>query len=357
MSPKVTLPRNVHRVVSRGREYFYFQIGRNTPHQGPRIKLPNDPTTPEFWNAVRQAQGIIGPVATDTMGALIDAYITAWPSLPRKLTKGTQEQYKRHLKHVRAAWGDLPAGSLRPSHVLALVEKIGADRPGTANNTLDALRAMCRWAMGPRELLGRDPTLGVPHFDKGEGHKPWTPEQLKIADDNFTGTLRRAYLLGRWTGQRISDVVRLGWTDVDDGGFNLPQKKTGVIPWCPIFAELEAEMTTWEKRPGPFLLQESGKNAGKPVTTNQMWKIFDKAREAHPELEGAVWHGLRANAVIRLRQHGYTGQQISDMVGMSVEMIERYSRYADRKAGGQAVLRDLKERKQDKTVKHWKTVK
>ena len=45
------------------------------------------------------------------------------------------------------------------------------------------------------------------------------------------------------------------------------------------------------------------------------------------------------------------------MVGMSVEMIERYSRYADRKAGGQAVLRDLKERKQDKTVKHWKTVK
>lgn len=123
------------------------------------------------------------------------------------------------------------------------------------------------------------------------------------------------------------------------------------------FPELEAEMRTWEKRPGPFLLQESGKNAGKPVTTNQMWKIFDKAREAHPELEGAVWHGLRANAVIRLRQHGYPGQQISDMVGMSVEMIERYSRYADRKAGGQAVLRDLQERKQDKTVKHWKTVK
>ena len=41
---------------------------------GERIKLPNDPQSPEFWQAVRQAQGIVGPVATDTIGALIDAY-------------------------------------------------------------------------------------------------------------------------------------------------------------------------------------------------------------------------------------------------------------------------------------------
>lgn len=357
MCPKVSLPRNVHHVISRGRDYFYYQAGRGTAHAGLRIKLPSDPTSPEFWNAIRQAQGIVGPLRDNTIGALIDAYETAWPSLPRKLSEGTREQYRRHLRYVRKAWGDLPAASLRPSHVLALIEKIGADRPGTANNTLDALRAMCRWAMGPRELLDRDPTQGVPHFDKGEGHKPWTPEQLKFADENFSGMVRRAYLLERWTGQRVSDVVRLGWTDVDEGGFSLPQKKTGVHPWCPIFPELEAEMQSWEKRPGPFLLQETGKNAGKPFTTNQLWKVFDKVREAHPELHGAVPHGLRANAVIRLRQHGYTAQQISDMVGMSVEMIERYCRHADRKAGGQAVLRELKERKQDETVKHWKAVK
>ena len=55
-------------------------------------------------------------------------------------------------------------------------------------------------------------------------------------------------------GSAISDVVRLGFTDIDEGGFALPQKKTGVRPWCPIFPELEAEMATWERRPGPFLL-------------------------------------------------------------------------------------------------------
>ena len=224
-----------------------------------------------------------------------------------------------------------------------------AAKPGAANNVLDALRAMCRWAMGPRELLGRDPTTGVVRFAGGEGHKPWTPAQLAFADANFKGMLRRAYALARYSGQRVSDVVRLGWTDIDDGGFARPQKKTGVRPWAPIFPELEAEMASWEKRPGPFLLQDNGR----PFTTNQVWKIFDKVRDDHEELRGAVWHGLRANAVIRLRQSGYSILQISDMVGMSGGMVERYCRHADRKAAGQAVLLEIKQkgRSENATVK------
>ena len=62
-------------------------------------------------------------------------------------------------------------------------------------------------------------------------------------------------------------------------------------------------------------------------------------------------HGLRANAVIRLRQAGYSVLQISDMIGMSPPMVERYCRYADRKAGGQAILIALSERTTDRTVK------
>ncbi|WP_083701109.1 tyrosine-type recombinase/integrase [Gemmobacter megaterium] len=351
MCAKFSLPPAVHRVKAGGRDYFYYQKGRNTPHAGPRIKLPGDPQSPEFWVAVRQAQGIVGPIPTDTVGALIDAYMIAWPSLPRKLSDGTKAQYTRYLRVVRDAWGNLPANDLRPSHVLALIEKIGAEKPGRANNVLDSLRAMCRWAIGPRELLLRDPTQGVARYGAGAGHLPWSAAQLQYADDNFQGMIRRAYFLGRFTGQRASDLVRLGPTDIDDGGFSLPQKKTGVRPWCPIFPELEAEMATWEKRPGPYLLQETGKNAGKPFTPNQLWKELDKLRSQHAELSGVVWHGLRANASIHLRQNGYSALQISDMVGMSVETVERYCRHADRKAGGQAVLRQIKERNQIKTVK------
>lgn len=71
--------------------------------------------------------------------------------------------------------------------------------------------------------------------------------------------VRRYYFLSRYTGQRVSDILGLPPNDEDEGGFVLPQKKTGVIPWCPMFPEREAETATWERRPGLHLLQEDGK--------------------------------------------------------------------------------------------------
>lgn len=353
----VPLPRHVHRVKSRGRDYFYYQEGRGTPHVGARVRLPDDPQSPEFWSAVRQAQGAFGPTPTDTFGALADAFELSWDTRQRKISEGTRKQYRRYLKPARKAWGDLPAGELRPRHVDGLIQRIGRDRPGAANNVLDALKALVVWANGPVELLSHDPTRGVERFPKGAGHRPWTPEQLECAKQNFTGMTRRFFYLHYYTGQRTSDVVRLGPNDEDEGGFALPQKKTGVRPWCPIFPELQAEMETWERRPGPYLLQEEGKNKGKPFSTNQMWKAFNRERARFPVLEGAVPHGLRANAVINLRAAGYTALQISDMIGMSVEMVEHYCVHADRKASGQKILESVKERAANGTVKPLKNAK
>ncbi|WP_155066140.1 hypothetical protein [Paracoccus limosus] len=79
-------------------------------------------------------------------------------------------------------------------------------------------------------------------------------------------------------GQRCG---ALGWDDVHGDTIRLRQKKTGVRPVCPIFPELAAEMQTWERRPGPFLLQDSRKNAGMPISTNRLWK---RKRDADPLL-------------------------------------------------------------------------
>ncbi|WP_313349957.1 integrase [Paracoccus sp. (in: a-proteobacteria)] len=343
MSHKISLPRGVHRVKSRGRIYFYYQTGRGTAEAGPRIRLPDDPRTPEFWATIRRLEGI--PERTDTIGALIDAYIAAWPGLRRKIAPSTQAHYRRYLAFVKEVWGDLPAADLKPADVEALIVKIGTEKPGRANNVLSSLRSMCSWARGPAGHLVTDPTHGVKTYQSNGGHKPWTPEQLAFAEANFTGMLRRAYFLARYAGQRASDIIRLGWTDVDGDTLTLRQQKTGVRPVCPIFPELAAEMATWERRPGPFLLHESGQNAGMPIDTKRLWKVFDSMRDDHAVMHDAVWHGLRANAVISLRQLGYTGQRISDAIGMSVEMVERYSRHQDRKAGAQAVLREYRERK------------
>jgi integrase len=142
-------------------------------------------------------------------------------------------------------------------------------------------------------------------------------------------------------------VVRLGPTHIDDGGFNLGQKKTGVEVWCPIVPELATEMASWEKRPGPFLRQPNGD----VYKRKSFWRHFDEAIESIPELNGVTLHGLRCTAVIRLRQAGLSTGQIGDIVGMSLGTIARYCRFADRKSGGKAALLKIEDHRTSKERK------
>lgn len=330
----IDLPDHVHRVIARSREYFYYQEHRGTPRQGPRIKLPSDPHSPEFWIALRQAQGIVGPVATDTINALIDAYVTAWPTLPNKLAESTQYQYKGWLQIARDAWGELKYEGLRPVHTHAMMRTLAAT-PSKANNFLGTMRALSSWAL-VNDHISQSFVEGVKPFETKGGHRPWTLEQVKVID-KLPSMIRRGVKLYLLTGLRGSDVTRLGWTDIDENGFSITQKKTGREVWIPILPELATEMATWEKRPGPFIVRQNGK----PYNRQDFGEAFNAARTTIPELRGVTLHGLRCTAAIRLRDAGLEVPQISFIMGMSMATIERYCRYADRKASGKAVLLKL----------------
>ncbi|WP_227440940.1 tyrosine-type recombinase/integrase [Methylobacterium sp. W2] len=340
----MVLPRSVHKIRSRGREYFYFQAGRGTDHAGPRTRLPDDPQAPEFWIAVRQAQGVSGPVPTDTVSALIDSYEVS-PAFANDLSDGTKALYRRSLRIAREAWGNLPSAKLRPVHIQAMMDGFSQTR-GKANNFLGAMRALSAWASA-RGHVETSLTEGVRPYPAKTGHKPWTAAQIELAHSELTGVIRRGVLLYIYTGQRGSDVVRLGWTDVEDGGFTLRQVKTGREVWCPIVPELAAEMATWERRPGPFLLQDSGK----PFTRKLFSRHYSEARAEIPILAGASLHGLRCTAVIRLRRAGLSTGQIGDITGMSLAMIERYCRFADKKTSGQAALISLSRTREERDCK------
>lgn len=337
------LPKAVHKVISRGREYFYFQPGRGTDAAGPRIRLPNDPHSPEFWVAIRQAQGVTGAVRTDTVNALIDSYL-AWEGFAL-LAPGTQYRYRRMLDIARQAWGELASDGLRPMHVQAVIDGF-AGKPGKANEFLGTMRALSAWAR-KRDKISQTLTEGLRGYKVTGGHKPWTPEQI-AAIDNLTGMVRRGVMLYLYTGQRGSDIVRLGPTHIDEGGFALAQRKTGREVWCPIVPELAAEMSTWEKAPGPFIRQHNGK----PYNRKLFWLHFTQAAAHVPALAGVTLHGLRCTAVVRLRRQGMSTSQIQDITGMSLQMIERYCRFADKKANGKAALISLEEHGKNRIVKH-----
>lgn len=336
------LPKGVHKVTSRGHEYYYFQAGRGTTAPGPRIKINHDPQTPEFWAALQQAKGKSSLPKTNTVSIAIDQYLAV---TAKTVSAITLYHYGRSLGIAKRAWGDLPIEGLRPSHVQELMDAM-ARTPSKANHFLSCMKSLSGWAR-VKDLITQSATEGVKAYKAAGGHRPWTDRQIAVAKAKLMGTVRRGLMLYLYTGQRGQDVVRLGWTHVDDGGFNLGQKKTGVDVWCPIVAELAGEMETWGKVPGPFLRQSNGKIYDRKL----FWKHFTEAIEAIPELDGVTLHGLRCTAVIRLRRAGLSVGQIGDIVGMSLGTINHYCRYADRKSGGKAAMitlddhRTAKERK------------
>ena len=255
----LTFPTGVMPITARGHQYFYYQTGRNTPNPGPRIRLPDDPHSVEFWTALRQAQGITPTARTDTVNALIDAFEAAWPTLQPPLKPGTQYMYRRNLKIAREAWGELAAYGLEPTHVRVMMDKYAATSPATANGFLVAMQAMNKWARA-RDHVPRSFVEDLRAFPLKGGHKPWTAAQIAAAQAKLTGTLRQGFMLYYFTGQRGADVVKLGPTHIDDGGFAIHQQKTGRDVWVPILPELAAEMATWPKRPGPFLRTVTGRN-------------------------------------------------------------------------------------------------
>ena len=174
------LPKGVHRVESRGKEFFYFQAGRGTKAAGPRVRLPNDPHAPEFWQALRQAQGDNNlEVAAHTVAGAIDGYLA---TAAKSVGEETLYNYRRSLEIARQAWGALPVTGLRPAHVLALMNGL-ASTPGKARNFLSAMKQLSGWAI-TQDLIDKSMVDGVKPFKLTGGHRPWS-----LGTDRSGGTL------------------------------------------------------------------------------------------------------------------------------------------------------------------------
>jgi hypothetical protein len=228
----VELPTGVHKVQSRGHTYFYFQVGRGTDSAGKRVRLPNDPRTPEFWTALRQAQGLAKKGGGgNTVNTLIDAY-TAHTDFT-SCSQSSQDKYIQYLQIVREAWGEIDPNEIDPTHDRELMDTL-SETPAKANSVLTVIRNISDFGIARKGFNKRSLCEGVKRYEMTGGHKPWTPEQIKVAMEKLTGVVRRGFVLYLYTGQRGSDVVRIGWTSVDDNGFRLTQQKTTRPVWCPI---------------------------------------------------------------------------------------------------------------------------
>lgn len=270
------------------------------------------------------------------------------------LAKASQDLWGRELDFACRpnCLGAVSLDVIRPALIQGYLDG-WSDKPGKQAAALATFKALERWAV-VRDLLPRQITIGVETGRPEGGHTPWSNIQVEQAERYSRPDLARAITLGACTGQRISDVVRMGPTDLETYkgriGINVTQQKTGRQVWIPVAPKLAAAMETWERRPGPFLLRDDGK----PWVSNHLTDRWDYEKKINTHLAehrqlGLVLHGLRGHCCVRLSREGLNDHQISDLVGLSIPMVSRYTRLSNQKDNVLAAIDGtLQERRRQK---------
>lgn len=298
-------------------------------------------------------------VTEDCFAALVRLYVS--PANPKwaGYADATRDLWQRELDFAARpdCLGAVSLQVIRPSLVQAYFDGL-AGRPGKQQAALAALRQLEKWAI-VRELLPRQITLGVEVERSKDGHIPWDETQVALAETHARPDLARAVTLAANSGQRGSDLIRMCPSDIElfNGaeGHNVVQRKTGRHVWVPITSPLARAIETWSRVPGPYLRRPEGTPWPDRKALTQAWKYERDNNPALAPLKAAdlTMHGLRGTACVRLRRAGANAQQIADMVGMSIPMVERYCRFSAQKENASAAIvyleRTLRERELDKS--------
>jgi integrase len=340
----VKLPRDVQAVVNRhGQVYYYYAPGRGTKAAGKRIPLGTDTTDPEFWRLLRDAKGTPS-VQEGTLSALVAAYKAS--KAFTDLRPASRRGYTHFLNRLEAEGGDRPVTAMTRRDIYQLLDRMSAT-PVAANFMLAVLRSLLEWGV-PRGYRDDNPALGVKRLQiEDSGHSPWPEAGYAFVMEHAPTHLRRMAYLGRATGQRISDLVKMRPVDLTEDGINLRIGKLRDRPhMVPLTRAQMDEIRSWGVGDLAFFIATQG--GGKKITErylNRLWNAWRKSPEAVPirDMKMTI-HGLRATAIHDRRRAGTEDGAIADEIGLSPKMVARYLRFADKTQSARA-SRDRREQK------------
>jgi integrase len=323
-----------------GRAYYYV---RRRGH--PLVRLPGLPWSPSFMAAYeaamsgpRTAVGA-GRVKPGSVAAVVAEYFDSQSFFTSK-SPGTQRMRRGILERFRARYGDRPFALLPAEWIELLLDE---KPPHAARSWLATLRSLCQFAV-KRRYVRTDPTANIKQRAiKGDGFHTVTEEEIAQFEAHYPigSKARLALALLLYTGQRRSDVVRMGRQHIRDGVLTVKQQKTGITLAIPVHPHLQTVLDATPSEHLTFLVTATGKPYGGNAFTEQFRKWCDAAglpQRCKP-------HGLRKAACRRLAEAGCSANEIMAISGhATMKELVRYTKAADqarlaRNALAKAVIR------------------
>jgi integrase len=243
------------------------------------------------------------------------------------LAKSTQVTYRGIFERFRVEHGHRLVADLAREHVRAIIAKKSAT-PQAANNLRKMIRLLMRFAV--EEGWRRDdPTLEVKAIKvRSDGFYTWTEDDIAAFEKHWRiGTKQRlAMALALYTGQRRSDLVRMGKQHIRNRRIQITQQKTNTKLAIRIHPELQAVLDSTPSDHLTFLTTAYGQ----PFTSKGFGGWFRAACDSAGLAKGCSVHGLRKAACRRLAEAGCTANEIASISGhRTLKEVARYTSAAD----------------------------
>ncbi len=330
MPPK--LPKYVQQISAKGRDYYYFRF------KGERRALPNDPDSPEFFQAYAGLRQLIAsdpkplPPEAGTVAWLIASY-RASPEFAQLAAK-TQISYERELGRLAPVLS-VQAIDIKRSHVRALADDL-VDKPRTRKLFSQVVSLV--WNFGARELdLSLDnPAKAMRRIGEARSYVAWTDEQMAAFEASGPPVhLMTAYMVARYTGPRRGDIAQLMRSHYDGSSIAIAGAKTDTPVVVPAHPRLKTYLDGLP--PTLYLIADA---RGAPVTADRLTKTLRTHLDSIG-LTGLHLHGLRHTAGKALAEAGCSAHEIAAVLGhRTLQMVERYTAKARRRhLAGSAIIK------------------
>lgn len=314
------LPKYVYVQHIKGKTYYRFRRGKMRA-----IRLPGSPGTADFHAAYArlliEPEDPGGRYTQGSVAHTIDAYIRSAEF--NQLRNGTKRDYIRYLRRLDNSVGHRMMSAITNDFLYQIRDKL-KDTPSAANHTMAVISTLFGWAM-KRRIVKSDPTTGIGRLKGGKPYTIWTDADLLAFRASASPMLRLALYLGAYTGQRLSDVIKMKWSDYDGDRVRVVQVKTDVKLSIPIHPDLKVVLDRTERCGETILTSKSGRLFHDRVFSRD----FRDARIAAGLPDGLSFHGLRHTAAAKMAEAGCTASEIMAVTGhKSLKVAEHYIRQA-----------------------------
>lgn len=315
---KRSLPAFVYKKGRKG--YLYFCRWKGTQ------RMYEKPGTAEF--AAEYALLMRGkpPAPKRTVKGLIQKYVSdpGWP----ELAYNTRKSYGRHFKYLEKVAGHVDPATLKTADIYEMRDAL-RDTPTDANRKIGALSTLLNYG---RRIGWVDRNVAE-KIEKLKGKRPerepWPADKIAAFRKAADPLPRLIFEMLLGTGQRIGDVLKMRWSDIEDGGIWVRQQKTGQGIFVPLTDAL-AEAIDRTSRQGETIIAQPN---GKPVSYSFAHKLV---MEVRVKIGGEAWdmHSLRHSAAAEIAGlPGLTIEHVMAITGHTSEQMARhYSRRADMRA-------------------------